>query len=220
MTRHLTNMKPINLIFILSIILFATACSAAQPKNVTKDENFVLVYKTPGWGCCSDWSNYLEDKGFTVEQIETTTLDQIKEQNNIPALLESCHTAIVDGYIIEGHVPAAEIRRLLQEKPEIIGIGVAGMPIGSPGMEIEGMESEPFDVLAFTKSGDLFVYASYPWKSTHHVCLIGEIIIKDPTEWIVVSNYKTAFASSTHVLNLLTPSNISSLPYEQKPSRI
>jgi hypothetical protein len=80
----------------------------------------------------------------------------------VPQELESCHTAVVDGYIIEGHVPVAEIQRLLDERPDVIGIAVAGMPAGSPGMEVEGLESEPFDVVTFDESGNILVFASYP----------------------------------------------------------
>ena len=87
---------------------------------------------------------------------------EIKRQYKVPGELQSCHTAIVDGYVIEGHVPVAEIERLLKERPDILGIGVAGMPPGSPGMEIEGASPAPFDVVAFDASGVVGVYASYP----------------------------------------------------------
>lgn len=95
---------------------------------------------------------------FTVENVNN--LSPIKEKYNVPMQLQSCHTAIVDGYIIEGHVPIAEVERLLSEKPDIAGIAVAGMPAGSPGMETGGAP-EPFDVIAFDQQGNTFVYASY-----------------------------------------------------------
>jgi hypothetical protein len=88
-------------------------------------------------------------------------LAPIKQQHQVPGELQSCHTAIVDGYIIEGHVPAADIRRLLAERPAVTGLAVPDMPIGSPGMEIEGMAAEPYDVIAFTADGAGAVYASY-----------------------------------------------------------
>lgn len=89
-------------------------------------------------------------------------LNTVKDEYQIPPPLQSCHTAIVDGYIIEGHVPIADVERLLAEQPEIAGLAVPGMPIGSPGMEIEGAENQPFDVLAFDESGNVVeVYASY-----------------------------------------------------------
>jgi hypothetical protein len=88
-------------------------------------------------------------------------LSPIKEQYRVPPQLSSCHTAIVDGYVIEGHVPAAEVARLLSERPDIAGIAVPGMPIGSPGMEVEGAAPQPFDVIAFDASGNTTIYASY-----------------------------------------------------------
>ena len=90
------------------------------------------------------------------------SLDDIKKEYQVPASLQSCHTAIVDGYVIEGHVPVAEIHRLLNEKPDVIGIAVAGMPFGSPGMEIEGFEDESYEVVTFNNSGEILLYASYP----------------------------------------------------------
>lgn len=90
------------------------------------------------------------------------TLDTIKVEYQIPVELQSCHTAIVDGYVIEGHVPVSEIERLLTEKPDVIGIAVPGMPPGSPGMEVDGFDSQPFDVVTFNASGETELFASYP----------------------------------------------------------
>jgi len=89
-------------------------------------------------------------------------LDEIKDQYNVPQELDSCHTAIVDGYVIEGHVPATEIQRLLSDRPEVPGIAVAGMPVGSPGMEIDGFDTEPYNVVTFDQTGEIKIYASYP----------------------------------------------------------
>ena len=97
-----------------------------------------------------------------MEKIDTDDLASIQAQYQVPASLQSCHTAIVDGYVIEGHVPAAEIERLLTERPDVIGIAVAGMPAGSPGMEVEGLETEAYDVVIFSKFGATAIYASYP----------------------------------------------------------
>lgn len=88
-------------------------------------------------------------------------LGTIKEQYKVPYDLQSCHTAIVDGYIIEGHVPAEDIRRLLAERPDVAGLAVPGMPVGSPGMEVEGFADEPYDVVAFDADGSNEVFASY-----------------------------------------------------------
>ncbi|MCJ7715882.1 MAG: DUF411 domain-containing protein [Anaerolineales bacterium] len=92
---------------------------------------------------------------------DLSSLDQIKNRYQIPPEFQACHTAIVDGYVIEGHVPIAEIERLLAERPEVIGIAVAGMPAGSPGMDIEGFDSEPFDVVTFDKNGNISIFSSY-----------------------------------------------------------
>lgn len=89
-------------------------------------------------------------------------MGSIKIQYQVPAELQSCHTAIVDGYVIEGHVPVSEINRLLAEKPDAIGLAVAGMPIGSPGMETAGVATEPYDVILFAANGRQEIYASYP----------------------------------------------------------
>lgn len=88
-------------------------------------------------------------------------LDRIKDQYQVPDSLQSCHTAVVNGYVIEGHVPVAEINRLLAEKPDVVGIAVAGMPVGSPGMEIEGFETEAYDVVTFDQAGVIEIYSSY-----------------------------------------------------------
>ena len=96
-----------------------------------------------------------------MKEIETEDMSAIKAEYSIPQELTSCHTAIVDGYIVEGHVPAAEIRQMLSDRPAVIGIAVAGMPNGSPGMNIEGFDDEPFDVVAFNSAGEIEVYASY-----------------------------------------------------------
>lgn len=89
-------------------------------------------------------------------------MDQIKKENQIPEEFQACHTAIVNGYVIEGHVPVEDIERLLSEKPDVIGIAVAGMPAGSPGMEIEGFDDEAFDVVTFDQDGNIEIYQSYP----------------------------------------------------------
>jgi hypothetical protein len=96
-----------------------------------------------------------------VNEIETEDMTAKKAEYSIPPGLTSCHTAIVDGYIVEGHVPAAEIKRMLSERPAVIGIAVAGMPMGSPGMNIDGFDDEPYDVVTFTEEGEIDIYASY-----------------------------------------------------------
>ncbi len=118
----------------------------------------VQVYKAPTCGCCSDWIEHLEEAGFQVEAHDQADLRPVKAQAGVGPELASCHTAIVDGYVIEGHVPADAVARLLRERPQIAGIAVPGMPIGSPGME--GPNPEPYDILAFDQAGNVTVYES------------------------------------------------------------
>jgi hypothetical protein len=107
-------------------------------------------------------TEYLVENGYDVQEEERASLDAIKTEYQIPAELQSCHTAIVDGYVIEGHVSVKEIERLLSERPDVIGIAVPGMPVGSPGMEVENFDSEPYNVVTFTASGEIQLFASYP----------------------------------------------------------
>jgi hypothetical protein len=125
------------------------ASTAAAPR--------VLVHKTPTCGCCADWVKHLRTNGFevAVHDIPSTAAEQ--QRLGVPANLQSCHTAEVDGYVIEGHVPADLVRRLLSERPQIAGLAVPGMPAGSPGMEMG--YKEPYEVIAFEKSGRTSVYA-------------------------------------------------------------
>jgi hypothetical protein len=103
----------------------------------------------------------MADNGYSLQVEDVNDLTAIKQQYGVPPALHSCHTAIVDGYVIEGHVPAEEVERLLDERPDIAGIAVAGMPIGSPGMEVEGAAPQPFDVIAFDAEGNTYVWANY-----------------------------------------------------------
>ena len=103
----------------------------------------------------------MEDNGYQVQAENSKNLTVIKQQYQVPDTLYSCHTAIVDGYIIEGHVPIDAIERLLAEKPDIAGLAVPGMPVGSPGMEVAGMSTQPYDVIAFDTQGNTQVFASY-----------------------------------------------------------
>ena len=103
----------------------------------------------------------MEDTGYTVKVEDVQDLSTVKSQYKVPAELQSCHTAIVDGHVIEGPVPATDVERLLDERPSIIGLAVPGMPIGSPGMEVEGAEDQPYDVIAFDAAGDWQIFASH-----------------------------------------------------------
>lgn len=104
----------------------------------------------------------MEANGFAVTVDHSRNLAEVAAELGIPAELQSCHTAIVDGYIVEGHVPAAEVKRILETRPDIVGLAVPGMPIGSPGMEVAGSDVQPFDVIAWDQSGKAVVFAHYP----------------------------------------------------------
>lgn len=124
----------------------------------SSDSNTVTVYKSPTCGCCNKWVTHLQEHGFKVIANDTSELKQIKEKHKVPNELEACHTAIVDGYVVEGHVPADVIQKMLNEHPTAIGIAVPGMPMGSPGME--GSYVESYDVLIFDQNGNVKVYTS------------------------------------------------------------
>lgn len=124
------------------------------------DQPTVTVYKSPSCNCCSDWVDYMRDQGFPVEIESKLNLNPVKSQIGIPSSLEACHTAVVENYVVEGHVPAEEVRRLLREKPDVKGLAVPGMPVGSPGME-QGSRVEPYNVVAFTSEGETSVFAQY-----------------------------------------------------------
>ena len=119
----------------------------------------LTVYKSPWCGCCTGWVDHMKANGFSVKVIEQEDLTPIKRQYSVPGNLESCHTAEIDGYTIEGHVPAEDVIRLLAERPRAKGPAVPGMPIGSPGME-QGNEKEPYPVVLFGEDG-LYVYARH-----------------------------------------------------------
>ena len=120
----------------------------------------VTVYLSPTCGCCKKWVAHLEQAGFMVKQVELADLSEIKAQAGVPEKLHSCHTALVGRYAIEGHVPAEDIKRLLAENPDVHGLSAPGMPVGSPGMEVEGRKDK-YDVVSFTRSGQSSVWASH-----------------------------------------------------------
>lgn len=113
----------------------------------------VTVHRDPSCGCCGAWVDHIEAAGFPVRVIETSDLDAEKRRLGVPAELASCHTAEVAGYVVEGHVPAPALRRLLSERPAATGLAVPGMPIGSPGMEIPGAPPERYAVVLFGPAG-------------------------------------------------------------------
>ncbi|MEE9398124.1 MAG: DUF411 domain-containing protein [Methylococcales bacterium] len=142
--------------FTFFLLIYSVTVIAEQQQDFPK----VTVYKSPTCGCCSKWINHLEANGFSVVAHDVQDVNLIKTQNGLPPQLASCHTALVDGYVVEGHVPAADIKRLLTEKPDIKGVATPGMPIGSPGME-HGDRKDTFDVVAFDRQGKTSRFSHY-----------------------------------------------------------
>jgi len=140
---------------LLSTLLLTSVAGAQQAPPLP----LVKVWKTPTCGCCGKWVSHMRAAGFRVEVTDVDNVDPIKVANGVPLKLASCHTALVGGYVIEGHVPAADVRRLLKEKPGILGLAAPGMPPGSPGMDVPG--SPPYDVLSLGKDGKTAVYATH-----------------------------------------------------------
>ncbi|RZM82989.1 DUF411 domain-containing protein [Leptolyngbya iicbica LK] len=120
----------------------------------------LTVFRSPTCGCCSLWIDHMKEAGFTVRDEVTEDMTAIKQEYGLPQNLASCHTTIANGYVIEGHIPAADVQRLLTEKPDIAGIAVPGMPIGSPGME-SGNYVEPYTVFSFTDTGETAAFAEH-----------------------------------------------------------
>ena len=159
----------------LALALALAACSPPQPTADAGSESgatpavaansadlpVAIVYKTPTCGCCKAWVEHMEENGFEVDvrDMSAAELQAKKNEHGVPAALTSCHTALIGRYVFEGHVPAGDIRKVLYEQPAIAGLGVPGMPMGSPGME--GPYREAYDVFAFTAQGAGEVYASH-----------------------------------------------------------
>lgn len=118
----------------------------------------ITVYKSPTCGCCANWVDHLREHGFSVTVVDQPDVSPVKRQHGVPDALASCHTGVVEGYAVEGHVPADVIRRLLAERPPVKGIAVPGMPAGSPGMEM-GSRKDPYEVFTFDQNGPKDVYA-------------------------------------------------------------
>lgn len=131
----------------------------SSPAPITAVQDLVVeVHRAPGCGCCTGWEAYMQDQGFTVDSWEDPGLPDFKAGSGVPPSAMSCHTAIVDGYIVEGHVPVEAVFDLLEQRPEIDGIALPGMPLGSPGMP--GEKVAPFEILAFV-DGTMSVFGEY-----------------------------------------------------------
>lgn len=134
---------------------FAAPAVWAAPDSLVVD-----VYKSPSCGCCSKWIDHLKANGFTVRSHDTDNVAQHKHRLGVPSGYGSCHTAEIGGYVVEGHVPARDIKRLLKERPRARGLVVPAMPVGSPGME-EGNRKDPYDVFLVNRNGSTRTYAQY-----------------------------------------------------------
>jgi hypothetical protein len=141
------------------VALTLTTGAVAPSVDATPKQPKITVYKDPSCGCCKSWIEHLIKHGYSVDAKDTPKMAEIKRTLGVPDALTSCHTAVVNGYLIEGHVPAEDIAKLLKAKPKVAGLAVPGMPTGSPGME--GPRKVHYQVLSFDKNGKTKVFASY-----------------------------------------------------------
>lgn len=147
---------------LLNALALAAGATAGLAGASASSPTVIEVWKTPTCGCCKDWIKHLEASGFQV-QVHDAGNTAARTRLGVPEKLGSCHTALVGGYAVEGHVPAREIRRLLKERPQAIGLAVPGMPVGTPGMDgpVYGGRKDPYDVLLIRRDGSAPVYQSY-----------------------------------------------------------
>lgn len=138
---------------LLGLVLIASSIFAMENKAMT-------VYKSPYCGCCESWINIMKEKGFKIKVIQSNDLNEIKRKAGLQAGQTSCHTAFVDGYFIEGHVDYSAVKKMLEEKPDILGISNPGMPIGSPGME-QGNQKQAYNIIYINKDGSEGIYEKH-----------------------------------------------------------
>lgn len=149
--------------FIVAILGATTAGSSAKLTAKGAPPTIMQVYKAASCGCCKSWVEKMRAAGFEVRvtDLEDDALQAEKRKRGVGENLASCHTAVVNGYVVEGHVPAADIKRLLAEKPAVSGLAAPGMPRGSPGMEMPGGQKDAYDVVSFTRAGKTAVFARH-----------------------------------------------------------
>ena len=143
------------------VLLMVSLLALAAPLGAQRQATAIQVFKSPTCGCCANWVKHLQQHGFTTTVTDVEDVNAVKAKYKVPGRLGSCHTAIVDGYVLEGHVPAADVQRLLKERPAVVGLAVPGMPIGSPGMEVASMKPQAYQVVAFDRDGQFKVYSSH-----------------------------------------------------------
>ena len=142
------------------LLFGAAAFGLSRPTGAAEALPKMVVTRDPNCGCCGNWVKHVKAAGFPVEVIEVADVAPLKLKLGVPDALASCHTAEIGGYVLEGHVPAQAIKRLLAERPKVIGLAVAGMPVGSPGMEVPGQAPDIYDVVVFS-AGRQNVFARY-----------------------------------------------------------
>ena len=143
---------------LLGMALAAAAPLVAGVRLSAQAKPQMTVYKDVSCGCCEKWVEHMQANGFDVKAVNVDDIDKVKKERGVPAAAQSCHTGVVGAYLVEGHVPAAAVKKMLAEKPAIAGIAVPGMPMGSPGMEVPSGQKDKFDVVAFDKAGKITVY--------------------------------------------------------------
>ncbi|HEY0600971.1 DUF411 domain-containing protein [Brevundimonas sp.] len=139
----------------------AASAFAGRAQARTPGSRALAVYKSPTCGCCGGWVTHMRQAGFTVAVHVVEDPGTVRRARGLPDALASCHTAVIDGYAIEGHVPAAAVVRLRAERPEAVGLAVPGMPMGSPGMEAPGGRQQPYDTLLVLRSGQTRVFGRH-----------------------------------------------------------
>ncbi|MEO1354115.1 MAG: DUF411 domain-containing protein [Cyanobacteria bacterium J06635_15] len=168
MNRRLFTLNMLSVGLVTTGILL-TGCTVAQGPSIETGTDTarqvataheLTVFRSPTCGCCGLWIEHMQAAGFQVKDEIIEDMVAIKQQYDVPTSLASCHTTIVDGYVVEGHIPAEDVQRLLAEKPDVVGIAVPGMPIGSPGME-SGDYVEPYTVFSFLEDGTTAAFAEH-----------------------------------------------------------
>lgn len=145
----------------IAVTVGLTAGWGLAASSVAQEKPTMTVYKTATCGCCGKWIEYMRTNGFEVKTVDMPEVTSVKQSYGVRPEAASCHTALVGGYVVEGHVPASAVKKLLKEKPKITGIAVPGMPVGSPGMEVPSGEVEAYNVVAFDKSGTMTVFEKH-----------------------------------------------------------
>ena len=146
-------MNALRIFSIIGLLLVNLAIQAEEGIPIT-------VYRSPSCSCCGEWLKHIQQNGFVVKDVPTDDMQSIKKQYGVSDEMASCHTAIVNGYVVEGHVPADDIKTLLKNKPKVVGIAVPGMPSGTPGMEMGG-HKDPYKVMSFDKEQHYQVFKDH-----------------------------------------------------------